>query len=171
MYTGGRLNEIAQASVKDIKQIDGIWCISITDEAEHQKLKNANSARIIPIHQHLIDLGFIEYVQSRASKTLLFDDLLNSKAEVPRDGLGSNVGKWFNRFIKRLEIHNAVFHSFRHTVADEFKQNEVPETQAMDILGHKNQSITYARYAKDLNVATQQKTIQTLDFSNVIQNI
>jgi len=171
LYTGARLNELAQLEISDINKIDEIWCICISANGNGQKLKNVNAERIIPIHQHLIDLSFINYVQSRVSEVRLFSGLLTTKGDMPRDGFGSNVGKWFNRAIKRLGIDNAVFHSFRHTVADEFKQNNVPETQAMEVLGHKSQSITYARYGKDLNLKTQKETIDNLNFSCVLTTV
>nr|WP_157822323.1 site-specific integrase [Psychromonas sp. Urea-02u-13] len=171
LYTGARINELAQLQTSDVKKIDDILCIFISADGDGQKLKNANSERIIPVHQHLIDLGFIDYVQNRSKEIRLFAGLLNNKGEVPRDGFSTKVSKWFNKYIKRFGINNVVFHSFRHTVADEFKQKQVPETQAMGILGHKSQSITYARYGKDLNVKIQKETIDYLDFIAVLENV
>ncbi|NQZ24515.1 MAG: site-specific integrase [Colwellia sp.] len=173
LYTGSRQNEIAQLYVSDVKEVDGILLIDINEQKKHQKLKNTNSARLIPIHQHLIDLGFINYlnIRKKRNSTLLFDGLLNNLNEAPRDGLGNKAGKWFQRYRKKLNITHVDFHSFRHTVADEFKQKQVNETQAQGILGHISDSETYRRYGKDLNVRVQKETIDILDFSDVIKNI
>ena len=34
MFTGMRLNEIAQLETADVKQIDGLWCIEVSDVGE-----------------------------------------------------------------------------------------------------------------------------------------
>nr|WP_175556233.1 site-specific integrase [Moritella viscosa]SHO01171.1 Putative uncharacterized protein VP0643 [Moritella viscosa] len=170
LHTGARLTEIAQLRVEDIKDMDGIKCFHINDGHELQKLKNPDSMRYIPIHSELVDLGFIDFVATKSSGWL-FKGLLNKRGEVPRDGLGTKASKWFLHHKDLLGIKEPVFHSFRHTVANEFKQKSVPEQQAMGVLGHKNQSITYARYGKDLNVPLLLKTIEHLDFSSYIKNV
>ena len=44
MFTGMRLNEVAQLEVQDIELRDGVWCISVTPDSEDNKrLKNASS--------------------------------------------------------------------------------------------------------------------------------
>jgi len=170
LHTGARLTEIAQLRVEDIKDMDGIKCFHINEEHKLQKLKNPDSMRYIPIHSALVDLGFIDFVATKSSGWL-FNGLLDKKGEVPRDGLGTKASKWFLRHKNQLGIKEPVFHSFRHTVANEFKQKSVPEQQAMGVLGHKSQSITYARYGKDLNVPLLQETVEHLDFSLCIKNV
>ncbi|EPF9727601.1 DUF6538 domain-containing protein [Vibrio fluvialis] len=63
-FTGARLNELCQLYKKDIYKQEGVWVIQIDDRFEGQKLKNAASRRIIPIHNELIKIGFIEFVKS-----------------------------------------------------------------------------------------------------------
>jgi integrase len=36
LYTGARLNELCQLQKKDIAEVDGYWCISITDSGDNQ---------------------------------------------------------------------------------------------------------------------------------------
>ncbi|WP_083849960.1 site-specific integrase [Moritella dasanensis] len=170
LHTGARLTEIAQLRVEDIKDMCGIKCFHINEEHKFQKLKNPDSMRYIPIHSALVDLGFIDFVATKSSGWL-FNGLLNKQGEVPRDGLGTKASKWFLHHKDKLGIEEPVFHSFRHTVANEFKQKSVPEQQAMGVLGHKSQSITYARYDKDLNVPLLQETIEQLDFNLYIKNV
>ncbi|HDX8364713.1 TPA: integrase, partial [Aeromonas veronii] len=66
MYTGARANEICQLYADDVQQVDGVWCLNIRDGRPDQKLKTANSTRLVPIHSSLIAGGFIEFVQERA---------------------------------------------------------------------------------------------------------
>ncbi|WP_457533648.1 site-specific integrase [Vibrio coralliilyticus] len=175
LYTGARLNELAQLKPGNVKVIDGLLCFDINENAAHQKLKNTSSKRAIPVHQHLIDLGFDEYLKTRQGKNWLFDGLLVAKGKnvgkPPRDGMSQNVSKWFNRLRTDTSLKHVDFHSFRHTVADELKQKQIPEQQASALLGHKDQSITYARYGKDLNVHLLKQTIDNLNFLPALANV
>jgi uncharacterized protein DUF6538 len=81
LFTGARINEICQLHVSDIKKEDGLWCLDINDESKDpknpKKLKNLASARVIPIHPQLVELGFINFVQKqRESKQVrIFPEL------------------------------------------------------------------------------------------------
>jgi integrase len=146
-FCGARLNEIAQLQLDDIQQDDaGLWYINITDsqdddeDGDGKSLKNEESRRIIPVHQKLLDLGFIDFVKSqRASaptRKAAIEEAArnakpNSKAAKARytdslfelspgtgDKYGKEPGRWFNKnyldeylALKKPEIS---FHSFRH---------------------------------------------------------
>lgn len=59
-YTGARVGEIAQLRKEDASQTGDHWSIRITPEAGTVK---TNLARIVPLHPHLTELGFIDFVQ------------------------------------------------------------------------------------------------------------
>ena len=70
LYSGARLNEIAQLSLVDIMIVDDIPCFNITTDGEIAKsLKNRSSCRVIPIHPTLIDLGLMRYYEQRIIRT------------------------------------------------------------------------------------------------------
>lgn len=56
IYTGARLNEIAQIELDDIKSEDGIWYFDMNDDGEHKKLKTEASRRKVPNFQCVIRL-------------------------------------------------------------------------------------------------------------------
>jgi len=58
-YTGARVGEIIQLRKKDISVEEGINVLLITPEAGTVK---TGEARKVPIHSHLIDEGFLEFV-------------------------------------------------------------------------------------------------------------
>lgn len=64
-YTGARLGEIVQLRNQDIRSHDdGAWfSIIITPEAGPVKTKEA---REVPLHDHLIELGFIEFANKQS---------------------------------------------------------------------------------------------------------
>ena len=77
-YTGARAGEITQLRKADVVQRDGHWCIQITPEAGTVKTK---AARTVPLHEHLIEQGFIEFVRSRKDGPLFYKSDTPSKAK------------------------------------------------------------------------------------------
>jgi integrase len=57
LYTGARAGEITQLRGKDVVKHEGVWAIQITPEAGTVK---TGKPRTIPLHEHLIEQGFIE---------------------------------------------------------------------------------------------------------------
>jgi integrase len=89
LYTGARLEELAQLHLADVKQhaSTGIWCIDITEDVdeengadERKNLKNAASVRACPIHSRVLELGFLQYVE--ALKTAGFRRTAVSQARI-----------------------------------------------------------------------------------------
>lgn len=146
MYSGMRLNEICQLYVEDMVEVDGIMCFDINGDKD-KRLKNLASKRMISVHPKLVELGFVDYVESLKVKgaVRLWEGLTAG-----RDGYSHLFGKWYQRH-NRQHItvdKKKCFHSFRHTVADTLKQAEVAEGVIAEILGHQNESITTGRYGK-----------------------
>jgi integrase len=160
--TGARLNELCQLYKQDIYQIDGIWVLKIDDGFAGQKLKNNFSKRIIPIHNKIIELGFIDYLNSVPSERV-FPELKEA-----RDGFGTAASKWFGRFKSKLGFERGYdYHSFRHTVANQFKQLSIPQIKAAEILGHAQNSITYDRYGKQIEVQNLVDVINCLSVDHL----
>ncbi|MGJ8481716.1 tyrosine-type recombinase/integrase [Sphingobium yanoikuyae] len=122
LFTGARLNELCQADVADIQTIDGIHCLVISAESESgnsgKSLKNKSSARRIPLHPALLELGFMAFVRRKraTNSEKLFDD-------IPAGALGFRsiaFSRWFARFLTRAkaETRTTCFHSFRHGFRD-----------------------------------------------------
>lgn len=169
LYTGARLNELAQLYLDDIMDIDGIWCIRVDDTHDDQRLKTPSSRRIFPVHKFLLDLGLLRYVdQLRNNDELrLFPSLT-----CHRDGYGHYASRWFERLRNKLSLTDTGrkidFHSFRHTVADELKQINTPEIVAATLLGQANNSITYGRYGKELSVHVLFEAINKIHFKPLV---
>ena len=175
MYSGARINEICQLHVKDIKQEDGLWCMHITEEGKDKdnpkRLKNKASERLIPFHNKLIELGFIDYVkkQKKSKVVRLFPDLYYSV----NDGYSRKVGRWFNEqyLRKKMMITDPAksFHSFRHTVADRLKQLGVAESFIAELLGHSSgDTMSFGRYGKRYQPQVLKKeAVQRIEFLNM----
>ncbi|MCA1337480.1 site-specific integrase [Pseudooceanicola marinus] len=148
LYTGARLNEICQLQVSDVQREGEIPYLLITDEGDDSKrLKTDAANRKVPLHPDLIRLGFLDFVAERQSGKRLFSDFSYSK----NGGYGRNLGRWSNEtFLPKLGIKEPglVFHSFRHTVATNLNQADVPEPIIKSILGHAQEGVTQEVYMK-----------------------
>lgn len=148
LYSGMRLEEIAQLRPQDLRQVAGVWCFDVNGDGG-KKLKTAGSARLVPIHPRLIEAGLLTYRDANAAKPSLWPDLTRGA-----DGfMSSPFSKWFGRFKRAAGITNTrlTFHSFRHTFVDALKQAGEDELVIKELVGHVNASITTGRYGKRLN--------------------
>jgi integrase len=68
-YTGARAGEITQLRVQDVITQDGVDALRLTPEAGSIK---TGKARTVPLHEHLIAQGFLDYVRSKGSTGPLF---------------------------------------------------------------------------------------------------
>ena len=103
MYTGARLEELCQLHTGDIKQLDGIYYLDINDSRADQQLKNLQSPRIIPLHNSLIDAGFVEYIaglNKYAADGLVFPELTKTHGKYSH-----NVSKWLSTWGWSKEKH------------------------------------------------------------------
>lgn len=172
LFTGARVEELAQLLVDDIRPVEGLgWYINVSDEAEHSQLKNAASRRRIPIHRTLVDCGFLNYAQSVHDSRFLFPELKPN----PRQKLGGYFSTFFSGYLrKRICITDTrkVFHSFRHTFKDICRRVGVDEAVHDALTGH---TAPHAgrRYGNEhyplepLFAAIEQFEVQGLDLSHL----
>jgi integrase len=69
-YSGARPGEITQLRGVDIQKRDHLNVMVLTPDAGTIK---TSKARTVPIHQHLIEQGFLEFVRSRGKGPLFYD--------------------------------------------------------------------------------------------------
>ncbi|MCK7597215.1 site-specific integrase [Microbulbifer sp. CAU 1566] len=166
-YTGARLNEVAQLHLSDVKQEEGIWCIDINPNADDKRTKNGEP-RLVPIHQHLIDLGFLDYVeegrrQHKKRKTdtnhRVFPMLRPNTDGTLSAGLSRMLGAQF----KALGIAEGIqpVHAFRHTFKTACRRLNVAEDIHDSITGHQGSSV--GRGYGGIGIDTANNVIQQID--------
>lgn len=138
VYTGARREELLGLSPEDIITVDGVACIDIRINP-NRGLKNPAAVRIIPIHNHLIELGFLDYAddKKRAGEAALFPEL------VPTNGSDSFGDKFFYNWDKVLDVQLGTaaeglsFHCWRHYVIAFLKTDKsVTDKERRDLAGH-----------------------------------
>jgi integrase len=161
LYTGARLEELAQLYREDVREVDGVWCLDINESRPDQSVKNASSARLVPLHPVLIERGFLRYVDGVAQGSRVFPELTRIK-----DRYSHKVGQWFKNVQTSAGITGKKsFHSFRHTVANHLKRKDVPDHSISELLGHTVGSISVGRYGKRFDPKELlEKAVLKLDF-------
>jgi integrase len=147
IHTGMRLEEICQLRLEDVYKEGTVDIIRVTLSSD-TKLKNVGSQRIIPIHDSLKKLGFLDYCNflRKQKKERVFWDL--SKG---RDGYGRNIGRYFMSYLRQVgiyEFQSKVFHSLRHTFITNLLQNAVREEVVNGLCGHKQKTMSTTIYFK-----------------------
>ena len=172
IYTGARVNELAQLTVADVIIDHGIPAINITSVGgEGKRVKSESARRAIPLHDDLLTLGFLVYV--RNTKTNGYDRLFPalklgpngySHYFVARHFSGSNG--WLRGVLPDLEP-GVSFHSFRHIVTTMLKNAETSERLIEEILGHKHTSLAMGRYGKPYDLSIKRTAINKIVYKIV----
>lgn len=163
-YTGARPSEICQLYKADI-DLDGC-SISIQAQRSGQTLKTPSSARTIPIHSQLIKDGFLDFVTA-CSHSRLFPTL-NC---LEKGGYSHTFVTWYAK--ARIRAHAAIaagkgvqrmpgLYGARHTAATEMKNAGIPNQFASAVLGHSNNSITYDRYGKQVDLEHLKEAVEAI---------
>jgi integrase len=142
LYTGARVNEIAQLYVDDVRQVDGVWGLFVWKNDRNQKVKTKSSIRFIPLAQPVLDAGFLEFVEDmrKTGHPRLFPHLpAGTRKDGKPNGLGygRQLSRQFSVYLKRFGIEKGTaFHAFRHTMSTALAEAFVPATTIALITGH-----------------------------------
>lgn len=145
-YTGARAGEITQLRGKDVVQREGQWAIQITPDAGSVK---TGEPRIVPVHEHLIEQGFIDFVRAKGEGPLFYN------AEAPLRTTGSDptnpskarpvktrerIGEW----VRKLGVTGKGIqpnHAWRHTFKQIADRVGISEKVSDAITGHSPASV------------------------------
>lgn len=140
-YTGARREELAQLFVSDVRQCPdtSIWFLDIHSEGGN-RVKTEGSIRQVPLHSDLLELGFLEYIQSLPTAGRAFPKLKEHKA----NGYGYAVGDAWGEYLRdvvKLDTAASPFHGFRHTFKTLCREVGI-ETAVSDwITGHASPNV------------------------------
>lgn len=173
LYTGARQTELAQLLVKDVIKIDNIWCFSISEDGDDQRVKTQAGIRLVPIHNKLIELGFLDYYASLQNNQ---EDRLWPSLKKGGNGWGHNVARWYRDKLKPfcgIKNHPSgarkVWHSFRHTFITAAMSQGLPITHIQQMVGHEKSLGETSTYTH-LDIGTLKDTIDKIDMNtDVVQ--
>ncbi|NNC22872.1 site-specific integrase [Salinisphaera sp. USBA-960] len=160
-YSGMRLDEICSLHIGNIREINGIPCFDLTQTYPRQSYKTPSALRIIPIHDELIQAGFLEFWRAR-KRTHSEDQQLFVHCTYTGGKFSKNASRWFNeshrghrgwkglKGIKNDEKRKLTFHSLRHTFVSKAleQQGAAPIHLIQFLVGHAPENITVGVYGR-----------------------
>ena len=144
-YSGARAGEITQMRSIDVQERAGFYVMNITPEAGSTKTHNA---RIVPIHSHLVEQGFIEFVRRSGSGPLFYHPR-KDKAEPddplkPRRSRADTTRAHLSDWVRELGITDPELkpmHAWRETFKQIADRVGIPEKVHDEITGHTQKTI------------------------------
>jgi integrase len=137
-YTGARAGEITQLRGQDVITRDGTVALRLTQEAG--PIKNKED-RTVPLHEHVIDQGFLDYVKSKGKGPLFYDadgraPMSADKPKVTRAAQARDeLGRWI-RSIGVSDLEVSPTHGWRHTFKQRAARYDMGERFSDSITGH-----------------------------------
>lgn len=135
-YTGARVNEITQLRAQDIRTEKDLCIIRITPEAG--SVKN-NTAREVPLHQHVVDQGFLEMLRGRSGP--LFYNQQRHRGGKDGNPQYKKVGERLAAWVRELGVTDESIlpnHAWRHRFKTLTRKYKLHLHVANAIQGHTN---------------------------------
>lgn len=146
-YTGARAGEITQLRKQDVSVTNGIAHIRITPEAGTVK---AGRYRIVPLHPHLEELGFIDFVTSSPEGNLFHNGANTSEMAVKKAGNARDkVSKWVREIVGITDARIQPNHAWRHRFSTKARDAAISREYRTAIQGHADGSAAegYGEYS------------------------
>jgi integrase len=143
-YTGARPGEITQLRCEDVIKRDGIDAIRITPAAGTVKGKKS---RAVPLHEHLIEQGFLKFVTERGAGPLFYnpnekrDDREPTNQRKPR---AVQTRQRLAAWVRSLGIDDpelSPLHAWRHTFKRVADREDISQRMSDYITGHAAKSV------------------------------
>ena len=160
-YSGARLSEVCQLRVEDVREVEGIWCLHINAEAG--SVKTAGSERTVPLHQAVLDSGFLDFVRGVGAGPL-FADLSPDKF----GKRGGNGTKMLGRWVRGLGLEEkrlAPAHSWRHRMKTLARRHGLADDVTRALMGHSGRSV--ADSYGEFEVATLHRELMKIPVLNL----
>lgn len=134
-YSGARIAELTHLEQRDIRTEAGVSVMDL-------RVTKTGEPRTVPIHSHLIEQGFLAFVEACGSGPLFFDPTRHGKRSLtcPGELRGHKVGKWVRATVK-LDPGVDPNHGWRHTWKTRALGAGIEERLRDAITGHRVASV------------------------------
>jgi integrase len=138
-YSGARAGEITQLRGVDIERHGEIFAMKLTPEAGSIK---THEARTVPLHEHLIEQGFLGFLESVGNGPLFYNPreagVMNDPTNprlAPAVKMRGKLGTWV-RSLGVTDRGVGPTHGWRHTFLAIARRAGIDETVRFTITGH-----------------------------------
>jgi integrase len=139
-YTGARSGEITQLRGVDVIRREGIDAVRLTPEAGTIK---TGATRTVPMHEHLIAQGFLDFVKSRGDGPLFYNPERAPTAGVdptnPRRPRAVKTRERLATWVRKIGVKDPQVrpnHAWRHTFKQIAERHQISEKVSDEITGH-----------------------------------
>lgn len=137
-YSGARVGELAQLRAEDITLHDGVWMMNITPDAGSVKTREA---RLVPIHDHVIEQGFLEEVKKLPSGSMFYDPANrrspdDDEANRHSKKVGQRLSDWVRNDVGITDKAIKPNHAWRHLFSTLAEEAGISERTYNAIQGH-----------------------------------
>jgi integrase len=139
-YTGARAGEITQLRGVDVIRRERIDALRLTPEAGTIK---TGATRTIPIHEHLIAQGFLDFVKTRGDGPLFYNPENISKGTAdptnPRRPRAVKTRERLATWVRKIGVKDPQVrpnHAWRHTFKQMAERHHISEKVSDEITGH-----------------------------------
>jgi integrase len=139
-YTGARSGEITQLRGVDVVELNGVPAIKITPEAGTQKTRKS---RTVPLHEHLIEQGFLEFARASGHGPLFYKELKGSDergdATNPKKPRAVKAREHLAAWVRELGVNDPELkpnHAWRETFKQIGHRHDISERLLDAIAGH-----------------------------------
>jgi len=133
LFHGFRLGNIVNLTKKHIHDDENGWpCFDLRMFKDEDLLKTKNAAILVPMHEGLLLIGFMEWVNKTKSNILFADT-------------SSTFSKWYNRREERslgfearyvTDDPDKCLHSARHYFSNDLRKSGIEHKMIKELMGH-----------------------------------
>lgn len=152
--TGARVGEVSFLTKADIKQVYGLWCIDINEDADGKSIKTKHSKRLVPLVDGALGFDLSAFLQAVNTNALPSDHGVKPEkaskvlGQLIKQTLGDDLGE------------HRTLHSLRHHMAASMKAAGVELQYAQAVTGHASRTITYDTYGGGIPVQKKYEAIR-----------
>ena len=168
-YSGARMGELTQLRGVDIVERDGIHAIKISPEAGTIK---TGKARTVPLHDHLVEQGFLAFVKANGGGPLFYNELKQPSGPIdptnPRKPRYVKARERVATWVRSIGINDPELspnHAWRHTFKAIGFRSGMSEKVLDAIVGHAPASV--GRGYGEPTLADKTKELQKFPCYNV----
>jgi integrase len=142
-YSGARAGEVTQLRGSDIEHRGEVYAMRVTPEAGTTK---TGKPRRVPIHEHVIEQGFMEFVRSRGNGPLFYNpasDRGPSDRLKPRRPRSVTVRQKLAAWVRKQGVTDKELsptHAWRHTFKQTADRAGISERMSDYITGHSHKT-------------------------------
>jgi integrase len=169
-FAGLRLEEACQLTPDDIRTFFGVpWFVIHSTGANRTKSKASN--RCVPVHNFLVELGFLDYVERM--KGLGRHRLFAGLTRDTRGRLGGKLSKYYTNYRRRigLDAPGKDGHALRHAFDTYLHNAGVPSLRISELMGHERDNMTEGTYFHGSRPALLWQAINRLTYGFKVTTI